>query len=117
MSREWDADVELSREAAARLIVRQFPALAPARLALLGAGWDNTAYLVNERFVFRFPRRRDPVTLCALTAAVLIALQIALGHWFYLYIVWWLAPFWVALLVGAGASPPAPRTIRGRDRP
>jgi hypothetical protein len=63
------------------------------------------------------PRRRDPVTLCALTAAVLIALQIALGHWFYLYIVWWLAPFWVALLVGAGASPPAPRTIRGRDRP
>jgi hypothetical protein len=44
------------------------------------------------------PRRRDPVTLCALTAAVLIALQIALGHWFYLYLVWWVAPLWVALL-------------------
>jgi hypothetical protein len=44
------------------------------------------------------PRRRDPATLCALTAAVLIALQIALGHWFYLYLVWWVAPLWVALL-------------------
>ena len=41
------------------------------------------------------PRRRDLVTQCALTAAVLIALQFALGHWFYLYVVWWVAPLWV----------------------
>jgi aminoglycoside phosphotransferase (APT) family kinase protein len=58
MSREWDADVEITLEAAARLIERQFPVLAPARLETLGAAWDNTDYLVNERFVFRFPRRR-----------------------------------------------------------
>ena len=44
------------------------------------------------------PRQRDLTTLCALTAAVLIALQIALGHWFYLYVVWWVAPLWIALL-------------------
>jgi aminoglycoside phosphotransferase (APT) family kinase protein len=58
MSRPWDADVDLSPEEAARLIERQFPALAPAGLAPLGVGWDNAAYLVNGRFVFRFPRRQ-----------------------------------------------------------
>src|SRR5438132_12959546 len=58
MARVWDADVELSPEAAARLIERQFPALAPVRLELLGAGWDNAAFLVDGRLVFRFPRRR-----------------------------------------------------------
>jgi len=63
MSRVWDADVELSLEAATHLIERQFPVLAPARLELLGAGWDNAAFLVNERFVFRFPRRQVAVEL------------------------------------------------------
>jgi hypothetical protein len=44
------------------------------------------------------PRRRDPVTIAALGAAVLLAFQIAAGHWFYLYIVWF-APFaFVALM-------------------
>lgn len=79
MSRVWDADVDLSPEAAARLIERQFPTLAPVRLEPLGAGWDNAAFLVfpalrsraegigdafascNERIVFRFPRRRIAV--------------------------------------------------------
>ena len=38
------------------------------------------------------PRRRDPVTVAALGAAVLLGFQLAAGHWFYLYIVWF-APF------------------------
>jgi aminoglycoside phosphotransferase (APT) family kinase protein len=63
MRRVWDADVELAPEAAAGLIERQFPALAPARLDLLGAGWDNTAFRVNGRFVFGFPRRQIAVGL------------------------------------------------------
>jgi aminoglycoside phosphotransferase (APT) family kinase protein len=53
----WDADVALKDADAARLIERQFPQLAPVELAVLGAGWDNTAYLVNGELVFRFPRR------------------------------------------------------------
>jgi aminoglycoside phosphotransferase (APT) family kinase protein len=71
MSREWDADVELSQAAAGRLIERQFPVFAPARLALLGAGWDNTAYLVNDAFVFRFPRRQIAVPLLEREARVM----------------------------------------------
>jgi hypothetical protein len=44
------------------------------------------------------PQRRDTVTVAALGAAVLLAFQIAAGHWFYLYIVWF-APFvFVALM-------------------
>lgn len=54
----WEADAALTPEDAARRINDQFPALAPVRLELLGAGWDNLAFLVNGRFVFRFPRRR-----------------------------------------------------------
>jgi hypothetical protein len=44
------------------------------------------------------PRRRDMVGLAALAAAVLIALQLGVTHWFYLYLVWFLGPVSVALL-------------------
>jgi Glycosyltransferase family 87 len=46
------------------------------------------------------PRRRDPVSVAALGAAVLIALQLALDHWFYLYLIWFLPLVFVALLAG-----------------
>jgi hypothetical protein len=46
-----------------------------------------------------FPRRRDLVGLAALAAAVLIALQMGVSHWFYLYLVWFLPPL---LLAGLG---------------
>src|SRR5262249_31318354 len=40
-----------------QLIDEQFPTLSPASVNLLGSGWDNTVFRVNEQFVFRFPRR------------------------------------------------------------
>jgi hypothetical protein len=62
------------------------------------------------------PRRRDVRTLAALAAAVLIALQIAVEHWFYLYLVWFAPLAWVALLTpGAGSarsSPPVAERTR-----
>lgn len=58
MNPPWQADVALDREGAARLVEAQCPDLRPARLAPLGAGWDNTAWCVNDAWVFRFPRRR-----------------------------------------------------------
>jgi hypothetical protein len=45
------------------------------------------------------PRRKGPLELAALTAAVLVAFQLSLTHWFYLYLPW-VAPFvflWVLL--------------------
>ncbi|MHC5012149.1 MAG: phosphotransferase [Planctomycetota bacterium] len=56
------------------LIERQFPALAPIRLASAGEGWDNTAYLVNETYIFRFPRREIAVPLLEAEVRVLRAL-------------------------------------------
>jgi hypothetical protein len=48
------------------------------------------------------PRQRDELTLSALAAAVLIALQLTVTHWFYLYLVWFLPPMLIALLGRAG---------------
>jgi hypothetical protein len=54
------------------------------------------------------PRRRDLVSLAALAAAVLIALQLTTDHWFYLYLVWFAPLVWIAILApyeaGAGRS-------------
>jgi hypothetical protein len=45
-----------------------------------------------------FPRRRSPLRLAALTAAVLIGFELVLTHWFYLYLPWFF-PFVVLALV------------------
>lgn len=44
------------------------------------------------------PRRRDVVGLAAAMAAILIALQIGAGYWFYLYIPWFFGLLCVALV-------------------
>jgi hypothetical protein len=41
--------------------------------------------------------------MAALAAAVIIALQLGIDHWFYLYIVWFFPPAMLALLA---AHPP-----------
>jgi aminoglycoside phosphotransferase (APT) family kinase protein len=63
MAPVWEADIHLTHEQATRLVERQCPALAPARLEHLGTGWDNVAYRVNGQWVFRFPRRKVAVPL------------------------------------------------------
>ena len=63
MSRPWTAEIEVSSKLAAALIDAQFAQLAPAGVELLGIGWDNTAFLVNGEYVFRFPRRQIAVAL------------------------------------------------------
>ena len=49
------------------------------------------------------PRRRSPLRLAALTAAILIGFELVLEHWFYLYIPWFF-PF-VAFAVLATGLP------------
>ena len=49
------------------------------------------------------PRRKGPVELAALTAALLIAFQLTLTHWFYLYLPWVL-PFVLLWLLLPGAE-------------
>jgi glycosyl transferase family 87 len=66
------------------------------------------------------PRKKSPVQLAALGAAVLIALQLAISHWFYLYIVWWF-PLAMIALFALNYSRQAPESARSslqaRDDP
>ena len=78
-----------------------------------GIGWiarvlEVLAVVLAVAVAF-FPRRRSFAQLCALGAAVTIALQIPAGHWFYFYIMWFLPLVLVALF--------APETESGEGAP
>jgi hypothetical protein len=74
-----------------------------------------------------YPRGdRSPAQVAALAAAVMIAIQIPAGHWFYLYIVWFAPAVLVSLFVGyegpgqrvsplraAASAPPLPSRSAG----
>jgi hypothetical protein len=67
------------------------------------------------------PKRKSLTQVAALGAALLIALQLTMHHWFYLYIVWFFPLLLIALALGAraptaGAGEPAPSPAR-RSRP
>jgi len=60
------------------------------------------------------PRRKSPLQLAALTAALLIGFQIVLTHWFYLYLPWFFpfAAFAVLAPAAARATAPAPERVQ-----
>ena len=58
----------------------------------------QAAALVLAGVAAALPRRKGPLELAALTAAILLAVQLSLTHWFYLYLPWVL-PFVVLALV------------------
>jgi hypothetical protein len=67
--------------------------------------------------LFFVPRRKSPLQLAALTAAVLIAFELVLTHWFYLYLPWFL-PFVVfAVLAPAARGRAQPSELRDRPAP
>ena len=59
----WIAEIQMTQILAKKLIEDQFPTLSPVTIKDLGSGWDNTAYCVNDAYVFRFPRRKEAVAL------------------------------------------------------
>jgi hypothetical protein len=76
-----------------------------------GIGWLQTgvmaasaALAVAAAFL---PRRRSLSGVAALAAAVLIASQIAIDHWFYLYIPWFAGLCLIALSPGREGAPGA----------
>jgi aminoglycoside phosphotransferase (APT) family kinase protein len=52
---EWSPEHVVDEGLARRLIAGQ--CFEPSSLELLGEGWDNTVWLVDDRWAFRFPRR------------------------------------------------------------
>ena len=101
----------------------QAPALEPLKVALMAA---TALFAAALAFV---PRTRDLLQVTALSAAVVIASQLILEHWFYLYIPWFLGPLLAAIAMQGVAeralapaaqrdavAPPVPLTERREAR-
>jgi aminoglycoside phosphotransferase (APT) family kinase protein len=71
---EWDAQRIVDEDLARRLITDQ--CFAPRTLELLGEGWDNTVWLADERYAFRFPRRE--VALAGVAREILVLPKLTL---------------------------------------
>lgn len=54
---EWDAEVAIDGALVRALLGEQFPELDASSARLLGEGWDNSFWVVEEQWAFRFPRR------------------------------------------------------------
>jgi aminoglycoside phosphotransferase (APT) family kinase protein len=67
----WSAEVTVDGALVRRLVGGQFPELELDSLELVGEGWDNTVWLVDERWIFRFPRRELAVPAVERQLAVL----------------------------------------------
>jgi aminoglycoside phosphotransferase (APT) family kinase protein len=52
----WAAEVVVDEKLVRRLLAR-FPELDVRSLRMLAEGWDNSVWVVDERYAFRFPRR------------------------------------------------------------
>ena len=63
MTHRWEAEQTVEPDLALTLIRTQFPELDAEKIQLFGVGWDNTAYLIDDTYVFRFPRRQIVVPL------------------------------------------------------
>mgnify|MGYP003460887957 CR=1 FL=1 len=63
MANPWQAENVIESETALMLIKNQFPELNASTITLFGSGWDNIAYLINNEYIFRFPRREVAVNL------------------------------------------------------
>jgi uncharacterized membrane protein len=82
----------------------QAPALEPLRIAILAATGALSLLLA-----FR-PRHKTLVQVAALSAALLLGVQLTMHHWFYLYIVW----FFPLLLVAMASLEKDPFAATGR---
>ena len=54
---DWDAELVIDEALVCGLLEEQFPGLDAASARLFGEGWDNSVWVVEEEWAFRFPRR------------------------------------------------------------
>jgi aminoglycoside phosphotransferase (APT) family kinase protein len=61
MNPQWHSDRPLDEGIVLRILCAQFPVLKPEKVSYLHEGWDSQAYVVNDRWIFRFPKRNTVV--------------------------------------------------------
>ena len=96
----------------------QDESLEPLRVAILAA---TGVLAIALAFV---PRRKSLLQVAALSAALMLGVQLTLHHWFYLYIVWFFPLMLVALALlepteepGPTRCPASSRRLRRRREP
>lgn len=63
MKKKWQADILINESRVKKCLQAQFPSLLLKEISCIGEGWDNRVFLVNQSFIFRFPRRKIAVEL------------------------------------------------------
>jgi hypothetical protein len=89
----------------------QDESLEPLRVAILAA---TGILAIALAFV---PRKKSLLQVAALSAALMIAVEITLHHWFYLYIVWFFPLMLVALALLERTEEPDPAEVPDVRRP
>jgi aminoglycoside phosphotransferase (APT) family kinase protein len=79
MNQPWNGEMSIAPSEARELLLSQFPELAPAHVEPFGEGFDNQVFLVNEKYVFRFPRKAAAEGLLKTESLILPELRIAAG--------------------------------------
>jgi aminoglycoside phosphotransferase (APT) family kinase protein len=75
----WRSDRHLDADIVRSVLQAQFPELAVASVAYVSEGWDSQAFLVDDRWIFRFPKRAEVAGWLVMELRVLAALE-RLGH-------------------------------------
>lgn len=73
MAQSWDSEISFSPQIGRQVV--EGLGIKVCSFALVGEGWDNWAYLVNDEYIFRFPRRQIAVGLLQTETTVLPLLQ------------------------------------------
>jgi aminoglycoside phosphotransferase (APT) family kinase protein len=58
MAAQWDAEVKVDEALVVQLLASRFPEFAGRPCRRIGEGWDCSAWLVDDEWVFRIPRRQ-----------------------------------------------------------
>jgi aminoglycoside phosphotransferase (APT) family kinase protein len=59
---DWAAELAVDEQLAEQLLAEQFPGLPARSIVALSEGWDYAVFLVDDEWVFRFPRREVVVS-------------------------------------------------------
>lgn len=68
---QWAPEHEIDADTAARLVTERWPEFRGVALRKLDAGWDNTVFVADGEWAFRFPRRSIAVAAAEREIAVL----------------------------------------------
>ncbi|HZT93630.1 MAG TPA: phosphotransferase [Gaiellaceae bacterium] len=73
---DWAAEIAVDERLAKQLLAAQFPDVPVRSLVAVGEGWDYSVFLVDDEWVFRFPRREVVVPGTEREIAVLPLLEV-----------------------------------------